>query len=313
MVKALSETGVDAVKFQLAGPEAVYSKDAFKADYQTVNDGVGSPIEMSRRVQLSRDGHRKLEKACRDAGIDYLCSAFDLESLRFLDETFDMPFFKIPSGEILTIDMLEFMAARERPVLLSTGMATFDEIGKALDILDFKGSKEVTLLHCVSSYPAPHETINLRVMPELAKRFDRPVGYSDHSIGPECCLGAVALGARVIEKHVTLDKDQPGPDHKASASIGEFAELVTSIRRTEIALGVSEKVFTETEADVRAMARKSIVAKRTIKAGEAIGEADISFKRPGTGVSPMDKESVVGKKAAGDLGQDRIIKVTDIK
>ncbi len=305
--------GTDAVKFQLAEPQAVYSLDAFKADYQKANDGDGSPIEMSSRVQLSRADHKKLEAACRKAGVDYLCTAFDMESLRFLDDAFDMPFFKIASGEILTRDMLEFMAERDRPVLLSTGMASFDEIRAALGILDHKEGKDVTLMHCVSCYPAPHETINLRVIPELAARFGRPVGYSDHSTGPECCLGAVALGARVIEKHVTPDKNLPGPDHKASATIEEFSQLAASIRRMEQALGGNEKIFSETETGVRLMARKSIVAARNIKAGETIARNDITFKRPGTGLSPMQAADVVGATAGRDIEADRIIRAGDVE
>ncbi len=312
MVGRHAETGTDAVKFQLALPEKVYSKDAFKADYQTENDGEGAPIEMSRRIQLPADDHRVLERACRGAGVDYLCAAFDMESLRFLDETNDMPFFKFASGEILSVDMLDYMAGRDRKILLSTGMATFDEIGESLAVLERHGSKDITLLHCVSNYPAPHADINLNVIPELKQRYGRPVGYSDHSIGPECCLGAVALGATVIEKHVTLDKNLPGPDHKASATIAEFTGLVAAIRRLEAALGGADKVFSEAEQGIRRMSRKSIVAARDIAAGQVIGRDDICFKRPGTGFSPLEQEGIVGRAAVRDIRADRVIVADDL-
>jgi len=312
IIRRLDGSGVDAIKFQLATPEAVYSRDAYKADYQKRNDGSGSVIEMSRRVQLSRDEHIVLYEACRAIGARYACTAFDLASLQFLDRTFDLPFFKVASGELLSIDMLEYMAARDRPILLSTGMATYDEIGSALGVLDHGGATDVTLLHCVSAYPARGEDINLRVIPELARRFGRPVGYSDHSLGAECCLGAVALGAVAIEKHVTLDKDLPGPDHKASTTVTEFAELAASIRRLDAALGTTEKVFSETEDAIRRMARKSIVARRDIAPGETITAGDITFKRPGTGVAPVDRDRVVGRRAIRAIDADRVVRLEDL-
>lgn len=312
MVRRLADSGADAIKFQLARPESVYSADAFKADYQARNDGEGSVIEMSRRLQLPRDVHVRLYEECRRVGIPYMCTAFDLDSLKFLDETFDLPGFKVGSGEMLTLDMLEYMAGRRRRVYLSTGMATLDEIGGALEVLTARGLDDITLLHCVSNYPAPHADINLRVMETLARRFGRPVGYSDHSIGPECCLAAVALGATVLEKHVTLDKDLPGPDHKASATIAEFTEMVAAIRRVEAALGVTEKVFSAAEDGVRRMARKSMVATRDLPAGHVLTESDICFKRPGTGLSPMEFHRVLGRRLTRDVAANRVIKAGDV-
>jgi N,N'-diacetyllegionaminate synthase len=314
MVSQLSTSGADAIKFQLAVPDNVYSADAFKADYQRVNDGEGSPIEMSRRIQLPREAHIELEKACRDVGIEYLCTAFDIDSLRFLDTQFSMPYFKIPSGEILTIDMLKYIGAQKKPVLLSTGMASFDEITEALDALDPQAVRDdITILHCVSNYPAPSEDINLAIIQTLRDHFHRPVGFSDHSLGAVCCLGAVAMGATVIEKHVTLDKSLPGPDHKASATINEFKQLVSDVRTLEAAIGVTgEKRFSAAETRIRQMARKSIVAARAIPAGKVICMEDLTFKRPGTGISPMRTKALVGASAKVDIAFDTIIRSKDL-
>lgn len=312
MVQRLANSGANAIKFQLARPEAVYSADAFKASYQSRNDSAGSVIEMSRRLQLPREAHQVLSAACQKIGITYLCTAFDIESLRFLDEVLKVPMFKIASGEILTLDMLEYMSERRLPVIMSTGMASFKEIQCALSVLKSKGLEEITLLHCVSSYPAQHKDINLRVMHKLATSFDCPVGFSDHSLGAECCLAAVALGARVIEKHVTLDQEMVGPDHKASATIEQFATLVRSIRNVELALGVPEKVFSEEEEGVRRMARKSIVTTRKLSAGDIIRSEDIAFKRPGTGLSPMDRDRIIGLRVLHDLTENRVIQAASL-
>lgn len=312
MVDKLTRSGADAIKFQLAEPEAVYSADAFKADYQSRNDGTGSVIHMSRRLQLPREAHQRLQAECVTAGVTYLCTAFDIGSLQFLDETLDVPRFKIASGELLTVDMLEYMSRREKPVILSTGMATFEEVSEALAVLTAHGLEDITLLHCVSNYPAPHADMNLRVIPELAKRFRLKTGFSDHSLGPDCCLAAVALGATVIEKHVTLDKSMPGPDHQASATIDEFTALVGAIRNVEAALGSPDKQFSVAEESIRRMARKSIVTRHLIPAGSIIGPDDITYKRPGTGLSPMRREKVIGRRALRDLLADRVILNEDI-
>ncbi len=312
MVQRLAGSGADAIKFQLAQPEAVYSADAFKAGYQVENDGAGSVIEMSRRLQLPRAAHQRLHAACAAVGIPYLCTAFDLGSLEFLDRVLDVPRFKIASGELPSVDMLEYMAGRVKPVILSTGMASFDEIAAALRVLRSGGLSDITLLHCVSNYPAPHDDINLLAMPELGRVFGCRFGFSDHSLGAESCLAAVALGASVLEKHVTLDRSIPGPDHKASATIEEFCALVASVRRVEAALGSPVKTFSAAEDGIRRMARKSIAAARDIAAGSLIGSADIVFKRPGTGLSPLLRDTVVGRRAVRDLEADRVIHAGDI-
>lgn len=312
MIARLASSGADAIKFQLAQPEAVYSADAFKAGYQAKNDGAGSVIEMSRRLQLPREAHKVLSESCARAGILYLCTAFDIDSLRFLDETLKVPMFKIASGEMLTLDMLEYMAERGLPVIMSTGMATFDEIECALSVLTARGLRDITLLHCVSNYPAPYKDINLNVMQSLGARFSCKVGFSDHSLGAECCIAAVALGASVVEKHVTLDQNMVGPDHKASATLDEFSALVRSIRNVEAALGSPEKTFSEEEDGIRRMARKSIVATRKLTAGEFIRLEDITFKRPGTGLSPMDRDCIIGRRVLHELNENCVIQASDL-
>ena len=312
MIHALKDSGADAIKFQLAEPGAVYSADAFKADYQKRHDDSPSVLEMSRRMQIPREAHRELKAECDAVGIPYLCTAFELSALEFLDREINVPLFKIASGELLTIDMLEYIAERKKSVILSTGMATFDDVEKALSVLTAKGLKDITILHCVSNYPAPHEDLNLLVINSLKKKFDFRIGYSDHSLGSEACLAAVALGACTIEKHVTLDKSMIGPDHQASATIEEFRALVSSIRKIERALGSPNKQFSAAEQGVRLMARKSIVSTRDIAAGDIFRKEDVTFKRPGTGLSPIQRDFVIGKKAGRAIAADHVIRAEDI-
>ena len=312
MIRRLAETGVDAVKFQLGSPDDVYSKDAFKADYQVASESSKTPQEMTARHQLTRRDHVVLNDACRAAGVAYMCTAFDMGSLEFLDRSFDMPYFKVPSGEIHTLDMLEYIAAHNRPILLSTGMATFGDIEAAIAVLEGNGPRDVTILHCVSNYPAPAPDVHLNVIGEIRRRFGHPVGFSDHTLGNACAIAAVALGAAVIEKHVTLDRSLPGPDHKASATVEEFADLVSAIRTVEAALGGTEKVFSEAETGIRRAARKSIVAARDLKEGDVLTREDVCFKRPGTGISPLQRDSVVGRRLRNAVEAGRLIRPLDL-
>ena len=307
LIKALGDAGVDAVKFQLSQPEALYSKDSFKPKYQKKNESSATPIEMSRRYRLSYDEHLELYHTCLEHRIAYMCSAFDLKSLEFLDQNFKLPYFKIASGEIFSVDQINYIAQRNRPIILSTGMATFDEIEHAMNLLNQHVKKDITLLHCVSNYPAPISDMNLNLIPELGKRFRVKVGLSDHSLGILCAVAAVALGATIIEKHVTLDNNLEGPDHKASATVDEFSEMIQSIRTIEKAMGSGEKSVTKGELEIKRSVRKSIIAKRQIDAGEVISIEDICFKRPGTGISPLDTHLVIGKRAKKILKADRII------
>lgn len=313
IVNALASSGADAIKFQLADPDAVYSADAFKADYQIKNDGADSVIEMSRRLQLSYDDHLQLQKLCAAIGITYLCTAFDINSLKFLDNVLNVPKFKVGSGELLTLDMLEYMAVCKKPVMMSTGMASLNEVADSLSILRSGGLRDITLLHCVSNYPAPHADMNLLMMNELSKEFGCKVGFSDHSLGPASSLAAVALGACVIEKHVTLDKSMLGPDHNTSSTIDEFSDMVAVIRLIEVAIGQPRKTFSSSEESIKRMARKSIVAIRDLPAGTLVSFDDLVFKRPGTGLSPMLRDLIVGKKTTRNLKANHVIHLCDIE
>ncbi len=305
MVEELAKVGVDAVKFQLTIPANIYSKDAFKPSYQKENDHTASPLEMSKRYQLSFSDHLKLAEVCKENKVDYLCTGFDLESLKFLNDNIEMPYFKIPSGEILSTDLLEYIGNKNRKILLSTGMASYKEIETAIKIL---GNKDrITVFHCISNYPAPAVEVNLNVMNEIKSRFGVSIGFSDHTIGNDAAIAAVALGAEVIEKHVTFDKDAEGPDHKASSTIPEFASLVNSIRNIDLMMGSSEKIFSDKELEIKKAARKSIVSARDLLAGEKIEREDVCFKRPGFGFSPIQLDEILGKTLTKDIGVDRVI------
>ena len=313
MIRKIASSGADVIKFQLASPEKVYSHDAFKANYQKKNDGNRSILEMSEKLQLTKEDHFKLKKACIRAGVKYACSAFDLDSLKFLDKKLDIPFFKIPSGEILSIDMLNYLSKSNKSILMSTGMATYKEISYALKNLNkHKKNKQITLMHCVSSYPAQKKNLNLNVIDELRNKFKREIGYSDHSTGETACLAAAAKGATVIEKHVTFSKKNKGPDHKASIEIQDFKKLVAKIRELETILGSKNKIFSGEEINIRNVARKSLVASKDIFKGNKLKKSDFVFKRPGTGISPVDLNKVIGHKLLKNIKKNRIIKFKDI-
>lgn len=313
MVEQIALTGVDAIKFQMTNPYELYSDDSFKATYQKENDNAPSAREMSLRIQLTKEEHLQVYNKCRSLGVDYICTAFDIESLKFLDEHCDMAYFKIASGEIFSLDILNYMALHNRPIILSTGMATYDEIQRSIEILNKEDRKDITILHCISAYPARYEEVNLRNMQELKERFGYEIGFSDHTIGNDCAIAAVAMGACMIEKHVTYDKNADGPDHKASITIEELGSLVQSIRHIENALGVSQRVFSDTQREIAKVARKSIVTKRKISKGETITEEDICYKRPGTGFLPIQRNMVIGKVTLRDIEADRVIKVEYIE
>lgn len=306
MIKQLSKIGIDAVKFQLAIPEDVYSKDAFKAKYQEKNEKSKTPIEMAKRHQLNFDDHLKLYDTCKNEGVSYLCTAFDIKSLVFLYENTKMPYFKIPSGEIFSLDLLEFIREKELPIILSTGMATFDEIETVLNVLERK--KDITVLHCISNYPTKPEEVDLNVMLEIERKFAVKIGFSDHTEGNDASIAAVALGATIIEKHVTYDKKAEGPDHKASATIEQFASLVKSIRNVEKMMGNDYKSFSQEETGIKQMARKSIVVNKTLEPGHIIRREDLVFKRPGTGFLPTQLNEVIGKEIKVLIENDYVLR-----
>lgn len=312
LVRRLAAIGVDAVKFQLSCPEEAASLDAFEASYQKHEGNVAGVIEAAKRRQLSHEEHRVVAAECASLGVEYLCTAFDLGSLVFLNEELNVQRFKVASGEIFSVDMLAYMSRAQKPIVLSTGMATYDEVSSSLGLLNAVPRQNITLLHCVSNYPAPLADVNLRCMPELQRRFKCDVGYSDHTIGNSAAIAAVALGAAVIEKHVTLDRSLPGPDHKASATVDEFAKLVCAIREVELCLGRSEKRFSNGEQEIARVARKSIVAKRDLQPGEILTQADICYRRPGTGFLPTEKCLVLGKRVTRAIRANRVIHPEDL-
>ncbi len=309
MAKVAKECGADVVKYQTAVPELVISKFAQKAEYQKETTGdAESQLEMVRRLHFSFDAHRELKEYCDSIGIQYLSAPFDIPSVQFLG-TLDLPYIKVPSGEITNLPYLEEVGKLKIPVILSTGMSTLDEIENALDILENNGATGVTILHCNTEYPTPYEDANLGAMLELSDQFGLPVGLSDHTTGWECDVAAAAFGASVIEKHFTLDKSMEGPDHKASLEPDELKAMVTAVRNVEKAMGDGVKKVTTSEARNKPIARKSIVAARPIKAGEEFTTENLTTKRPGDGISPMRWYEALGTKACRDFEEDEKIEL----
>lgn len=308
MIEKMAEAGVDCVKFQMTDPYLLYSDDSFKANYQKKNDKAKGVREMSLSYQLKRDAHIPLYQKCQECGVDYVCSAFDLESLLYLDEHFDMPYYKIASGEIFSLDMVDYISQQNKPIILSTGMATYEEVEKALALLNRNSQKDMTVLHCISNYPAKFEEVNLRNMLTLKDKFGCKVGFSDHTVGNECAIASVAMGATMIEKHVTLDKTANGPDHKASIDIPELTSLVSAVRHIEMALGSYERQFSESQREISRVARKSLITKHTMKAGDVITKEDFCFKRPGIGFLPIEQDLVIGHHLLVDIEADRVIR-----
>jgi N,N'-diacetyllegionaminate synthase len=279
------------------------------AEYQKKNTGkVVSQKEMLKSLLLSFEDFRELSDYCKTIGIKFLSTPFDLDSIYFLNEI-GCDIWKIPSGEITNLPYLEKIAKTKKDVILSTGMSTIEEVEAAIDALSKNGAGKITLLHCTTQYPTPYEDVNLKAMLTLRERFNLDVGYSDHTKGIEVPVAAVAMGATVIEKHFTLDKNMEGPDHKASLEPDELASMVISIRNIEKALGDGEKRPVESEIANKAVARKSIVAARTIKKGEIFSSENMTTKRPGNGISPMQWHSVIGKSAKRDFQEDELIEI----
>jgi N,N'-diacetyllegionaminate synthase len=299
LIDAASAAGADVVKFQSFSAAALATDTAPKAQYQERQTHLGgTQLDMLRRLELDASAHSALVAHCRMSGIEFLSTAFDDVSLDML-LLLGMTRYKIPSGEITNLPMLRRIGSLGKPVILSTGMATIGEIESALEALVLAGTamQMITVLQCTTEYPASMDDVNLRVMHSLAQAFGVSVGFSDHTTGLEASVAAVALGAIVIEKHLTLDRLAPGPDHAASIEPAEFAALVSAIRNVERALGSSRKQPSAQEFLNRVPARKSIVAARDIAAGAIVTAADLTAKRPGTGLSPMRWDDVVGRPA----------------
>lgn len=306
---AAKKAGADIVKYQTANLTSLVSKHAEMAEYQKKNIGnTRSQKEMLKDLLLSFDEFIELANYCKEIGIQFLSTPFDLESIDFL-ESVGVDFWKIPSGEITNYPYLRRIGMTGKPVVLSTGMCTIDDVRDACDLLMEYGTKEITLLHCTTQYPTEYTDVNLDAMLTLKYTFGCEVGYSDHTRGIEVPIAAVAMGANVIEKHFTLDRNMVGPDHKASLEPNELSQMVTMIRNVECSFGDGVKKPKATEIPNIAVARKSIVAKQLIKKGDIFTENNITTKRPGIGINPMRWNEVLGQTAIRDFDEDELIEV----
>ncbi|MCG3679275.1 N-acetylneuraminate synthase [Aliarcobacter butzleri] len=309
LIDVASESGVDAVKFQTFKAENLVSKNAQKADYQKqTTDKNESQFDMIKKLELDVDTHKELMVYCKSKNIMFLSTPFDHNSIDLLSDL-GLEIFKIPSGEITNLPYLRHIGRLNKKVILSTGMADIGEIEDALDILINAGTKKenITVLHANTMYPTPMEDVNLKAMVTIGNTFDIAFGYSDHTLGIEVDIAAVALGACCIEKHFTLDCTMEGPDHKASLEPDELKAMVKTIRNIELALGSSIKKPSKSEMPNMQIARKSIVAKMDIKKGEILSEEKITIKRPGSGINPMQWDEIVGSIATKDYKEDELI------
>jgi len=310
MITAAVEAGVDAVKFQTFRAVQLVSKYAQKAEYQSKATGVDeSQLEMIKKLELDAAAHRILIDYCKKNNIRFLSTPFDLESIDLLNRM-ALELFKIPSGEITNLPYLRKIGALKKRLILSTGMADLGEIEDALDVISEAGTPldNITVLHCNTEYPTPFEDVNIKAMLTIKHAFPGvAVGYSDHTIGIEVPIAAVAMGATIIEKHFTLDKNMEGPDHKASLEPDELKAMVTAIRNIEKALGNGIKKPSPSELKNKPIARKSIVAARNIRKGESFTEENLTAKRPGTGISPMRWDEIIGQIAQKDYEEDELI------
>lgn len=309
LVDVAVESGADAVKFQTAIPELVMTRDAKKAEYQDKNDPKSeSQIEMAKRIHLPLEAYNKLNDYCVSKNIDFLSTPFDSVSIKYLADL-GQTVFKIPSGEITNLPYLRQVCKVSKKVILSTGMCTLQEVRNAVNVILDSGIKpeNLSVLHCTTQYPTPYLDVNLNAMLTIKKELNVNVGYSDHTLGIEIPIAAVALGAIIIEKHFTLDNTLEGPDHLASLEPQELKEMVRQIRNIEVALGSGEKVVQQSEKANIAVARKSIVAYCDIKKGEIFSEDNLTTKRPGTGINPMKWDDIIGTVASKDFKEDELI------
>ncbi len=308
LVDATAASGADAVKFQTFVTEDVITKSAPKAAYQTRNTrGSESQFEMIKHLELSREAHFELAAYASQRGVTFLSSPFDERSVDLLGEI-GVPAFKIASGEIVNWPLLQKAARFGRPMIVSCGMSTIGEVEEAIQVINDAGNQQVVLLHCTSNYPTSSADVHLRVMDTLRQAFSLPVGYSDHTIGISVPVAAVARGAAVIEKHFTLDKSLPGPDHVVSLEPNELATMVRMIREVETSLGDQTKRVLRAEEEIRTVARKSIVAARELVPGMVLDRHSVAFKRPGTGIYPKALETILGRTVLEHIYPDQLIR-----
>ena len=307
LVETAARAGADAVKFQTFIAESLVAANAPKAEYQketTRSDE--SQLEMVKALELSFADFTKIKDYCDATGIVFLSTPFDFESVDFLS-SLDIPAFKISSGDLTNHPLLDYVARKNKPVILSTGMSNLSEVEEAAEVVRSTGNEGLIILHCVTNYPAEPADVNLRAMHTMAEALRVPVGYSDHTIGDDIALAAVALGACVVEKHFTLDRNLPGPDHRASLQPEELAEMIRGIRRVEAALGDGRKLPTDNELVTATVARRSLVATADIPVGTVIGRDMVALKRPGTGLPPAMLNAVVGRTAVVDISSGSIL------
>lgn len=309
LVDEAVKAGADCVKFQTFVPEKLVSRYAEKADYQKDStDENESQLSMLKKLTLSYDNYRDLARYAVSQGIDFCTTAFDEESISFVHEL-GCKFWKIPSGEITNYPYLVQVASYQEPIVMSTGMSNLKEVGEAVDVIRKYSKASLILLHCNTEYPTPFCDVNLMVMKRMQEEFGCPVGYSDHTPGIEIPIAATALGAVIIEKHFTLDKNMPGPDHKASLNPNELCELVQKVRNVNSALGNGEKIIQKSEEKNLNIARKSIVAACKIKKGDLFSVKNLTAKRPGDGISPMRWNEIIGREAKRDFEEDELIEL----
>jgi len=311
LIDAAANAGADIVKFQTFNADRQVTRTAIKANYQTqTTDGNESQHSMLQRLELTKAMHHELMSYCATRNIEFLSTGFDIESVDLLVDLGQNQF-KIPSGEITNLPYLRHIGRLGKAIILSTGMATLGEIEEAIDALEHAGTmrSNMTVLHCTTEYPTPMNEVNLRAMHSIHSAFGLAVGYSDHTSGTEVAIAAVAMGATVIEKHFTLDRRLPGPDHKASLEPEVLRTMVEAIRNIEIALGDGIKRLTPSEAKNKPVVRKSLVAAHRIQAGDVFSETNITTKRPGTGISPMLWDEVIGRPASRDFAADEFIEL----
>lgn len=312
LVAAAAEAGADLVKFQSFVASNIISEHAPKADYQKKNtDSSESQKEMIKKLELTRKQHQELITECQANGIGFFSTAFDLNSIDMLESLGALDIVKVPSGELTNLPYLRHLTRHGKPVLLSTGMAHLGEIEAAINVIEEAGTPRdlITVLHCTTEYPTPMKDVNLRAMVNIGRAFGVKIGYSDHTPGIEIPIAAVAMGASVIEKHFTLDRNLPGPDHSASLEPEELKDMVLAIRNIEEALGDGIKRPSPSEIKNKPIARKSIVAAQPIKKGEPFTENNITAKRPGTGVSPMHWDEILKRTATRDYDNDELIEL----
>ena len=313
LVQAAAESGADAVKFQTFQAKHLVTADAPQAAYQARNTGkTESQFDMLKRLELPLDAFAELCRYSQEQGIMFMSTAFDEESADFL-AGLGMPIFKIPSGELTNLPLLRHVALFGRPMIVSTGMGTIAEIQEAVNTIKAAGNEDITVLHCVTDYPTPPDQVNLRAMHVMQESLGVPIGYSDHTMGIEASVIAVAAGAKVIEKHFTLDCNLPGPDHKASLEPKDLGEMVRSIRRVEVLLGSSQKQPNEAELAVAKIVRRSVVTTREIAAGSVLEDSMLVLRRPGTGIPPAQLPAVLGRRSSRSIAAGKILSWEDLE